>query len=602
MKKIFLALMLTLLPFCALAASESENIINQQNQVIQNQKQIDQEREIQLELKQVKKEQIAKEQQEEELEPDDLSENDGKVVQNLRSIQCFRPREINFSKNQILSKDEEKSLSEKYLNRCFTLDWLPKFDQEVIELMTEKGFTTSKSTTSQKSLMSGRMQVEITEGMLEKIIINQDSFTDQIQLRTIFGFDDLPKGGKILNINDINYALERFNRLRSNKVSVKVIPGSAPNKSIIVIENNPQNTARIALSYDNIGSKSTGVKRDTISFAKDNLLHINDVFSLTRTANDLDSKNDVRTNTAINASWSVPFAQHLITLSMARNTYFFLTGSNGDVRANGVTESRTVNWDNLITKNKKYKLSSALSFTTRDNQIFTDNILNETQSRKASILTASLSNSFYLDAGTLFVKPSYIKALGILNAKKDKEVSANSNRPEFEMVKIYANYSQKFMLPYFENQAMYNLTFDSQYSKDHLYSIDQFSSGGFYSVRGFRSGNISGDSGFNLRNEVSFNLGQMILPQLSQEKKSSSLNYLNNFSIMPFYDFGRVENRDTNRSGRLSSTGFKLSFAKDKICSSLTFSHALSRSLAMNKNARFDNTIYFDVTTEMEFL
>ncbi len=181
-------------------------------------------------------------------------------------------------------------------------------------------------------------------------------------------------------------------------------------------------------------------------------------------------------------------------------------------------------------------------------------------------------------------------------------MTATSNRAEFEMVKIYANYSQKFMLPHFANQATYNLTFDSQYSKDRLYSIDQFSSGGFYSVRGFRGGNISGDSGFNLRNEVSFNLGQMVLPQLLEAQKSSNLNYLNNFSMMPFYDFGRVENRATNRSGRLSSTGFKMSFVKDKICSSLTFSHALSRSLSMNRNARFDNTIYFDVTTEMEFL
>lgn len=121
-------------------------------------------------------------------------------MQNLRSIQCFRPRTISFSQNKLLTKKEEKSLSEKYLYRCFTLDWLPKFDKEVEELLHEKGYVTSRSNSDPQSLIDGEMQVEIVEGILEKIIINDDSFADKAQLLTTFGFDKLPKGGRVLKM------------------------------------------------------------------------------------------------------------------------------------------------------------------------------------------------------------------------------------------------------------------------------------------------------------------------------------------------------------------------------------------------------------------
>lgn len=600
MKKI----VFTFLFFCCsarvYAASESENILNQQTQVIQSQKQIEYAQELQVEIKQIKKEQDDKE-KEDELEKDELWENDGKVVQNLRSIQCFRPKSIAFSKNKLITADEEKSLTQKYLNRCFTLDWLPKFDREVTDLLVEKGYATSRARSSEQSLVDGKMLVEIIEGILEKIIINEDKFLDKAQLLTVFGFSELPKSGEILNMHEINSALESFNRLRSNNAVAKIIQGSSANKSIVVIESHPKNTARVNLIYDNIGSKTTGERRETITFAQDNLLHLNDVFSLSRTANDLDPKNDKRHNNASSGSWSVPFGQNIFTFSASKNSYFFLTGSSGTVLANGFTSTKSVSAESLLLKNKKYKVSSNFSLSSRDNQIFTDSVRDEAQSRKASIVTLSFSNTLFFPSATLFLKPSYSKSLGILNAKQDgADVSRTSSHAEFDIFKFYANYTKKFTIPYFKSPASYNFSLDSQLAKNHLYSIDQFSSGGFYSVRGFRSGSISGDSGFNIRNEISTNLGQLILPQIGLEKKES-LAYLNYFSVTPFYDYGHVQRRGIAREGRLSSGGFKIGFSKNNINASLTFARVISYSRMPTQNYGAGSTVYFDIGTELNF-
>jgi hemolysin activation/secretion protein len=520
----------------------------------------------------------------------------------LRSIQCFRPRTITFVQNKLLTSAEEKSLSEQYLNKCLTLDWLTKFDEEVAKILADKGYVTSRSTSSQQSLIDGNMKVQIIEGHIEKIIINDDGFFDKMQIKTAFGFDDLPRGGKVLNIHDLEPALERINRLSSNKAKVKVIQGSSPNKSIIIIENHPKNTARVNLSYDNIGSKNTGVRRDTIAFAQDNLLKMNDIFNLSRTSNDLDLENDRRYNNATNGSWSVPFGQHNLTMSGGRNSYFFLTGSSGTTRAKGFSVTKSAALESLLFRNKKYKISSNILFTNRENQIFTDEVRNETQSRKSSIATASISNTFFLDSATLFLKPSFSKSLNVLNAKTDgANVSKFTPHAEVEIFKFYANYAKKFVIPNLEIPASYNFTFDSQLAKDHLYSIDQFSSGGFYSVRGFRQGSISGDSGFNIRNEVTLNLGQLILPHINAEKKSPNLSQLNNFSLTPFYDYGHVQNRGFSNGGRLSSSGFKIAFSKNDINASMTFAHVISRSRMLTQNHREENTIYFDLGTQLSF-
>jgi len=604
MKKIIATFLLFCCPLGAYGAeSEQQNIANQQSQVIQNQKQIEQEKEIQVELKKVVKEQDDKEKEKEkDLEADELWEDDGKIVQNFRSIQCFRPRTITFSKNQILTANEEKLLSEKYLNKCLNLSWLPHFDKEVRDLLVEKGYVSSRSNSSQQSLIRGDMKVEVIESRIEKIIINDDKFFDRAQIKTIFGFDDLPKGGKILNINDIEPALERMNRLPSNKVTVKVIQGSAPNKSIIVIENHPINTARANITYDNIGSKTTGIKRENIVFAKDNLLHLNDTFSLSRTANDLDPENDKRRNISTSGSWNVPFVNHLLTFSGIKNSYFFLTGSSGDVRASGFTFTKSVALDSVLIKRKEYKLSSNFSLNNRDNQIFTDELRNESQSRKSTIATASFSNTFLLDSATLFLKPSYSKSLNILGAKTDSaDVSRFTTHADLEIFKFYANYAKKFVILSSQIPSSYSFTFDSQYSKNHLYSIDQFLSGGFYSVRGFRQGSISGDSGFNIRNEFSLNLGQLILSQISEEKKSQKLTYLNYFSATPFYDYGHIQRRGISNSGRLSSAGLKIGFSKNSFKASITYAHTISRSRKMTQGYGEGNTVYFDVGTEVSF-
>ena len=55
-----------------------------------------------------------------------------------------------------------------------------------------------------------------------------------------------------------------------------------------------------------------------------------------------------------------------------------------------------------------------------------------------------------------------------------------------------------------KNDFKYDFSLRAQYSKNILYGSEEISIGGPYSVRGFKKTGLSGNTGFYIRNELSF--------------------------------------------------------------------------------------------------
>lgn len=120
-------------------------------------------------------------------------------------------------------------------------------------------------------------------------------------------------------------------------------------------------------------------------------------------------------------------------------------------------------------------------------------------------------------------------------------------------------------------------------------------------MRGFKNGSISGDFGYNIKNELGVNLGQAVLPYVNVENPSKYLSYLNYFTVTPFYDYGFVRAKGGEQSGRVSGGGFKTSFNHKNINASLTFSYAISKSQLLLQNRDENSAVYFDIATEFGF-
>ncbi|WP_142794594.1 POTRA domain-containing protein, partial [Klebsiella pneumoniae] len=64
--------------------------------------------------------------------------------------------------------------------------------------------------------------------------------------------------GKPLKITELEQGLDQANRLKSNHVTMDILPGSEPGGSVIRLVNQRGTPAGFSLSADNYGQKSTG--------------------------------------------------------------------------------------------------------------------------------------------------------------------------------------------------------------------------------------------------------------------------------------------------------------------------------------------------------
>lgn len=180
----------------------------------------------------------------------------------------------------------------------------------------------------------------------------------------------------------------------------------------------------------------------------------------------------------------------------------------------------------------------------------------------------------------------------------------NEPRSEFELYKIYLNYSYDFFFKKIDLPVNYNLVFDSQFSKDKLYSNEHIFAGGPFSVRGFEEGSISGDSGYFMQNNFTINLKKLF--NLFSNKTNIKFidNNLYKFSLAPFYDYGFVKNKATYgiNSGRVSSFGASLSYDSKYFSANLTYGAVDNKSALLFEDKKENHAIYFNISTDFSFL
>jgi len=589
----------------SLAQSLDTSIANQ-NQLNQQQQQLQQQLIRQRKLDKIFKEQeeLKKEKQKDKaiIEEEILSEQDGKIVQDLKFIQCFRINKISFffTKNkQIISHRQQKLLAKNYLKKCLNNEQIIELNNSVNNFLKNQGFTTSISTIPKQSLADKELELKIVEATINKIYFNENNLYDNMQKFMAFGYGH---EGEILNIRNFDIGLDQINRLASNNAVIKVVPTNKKDSSHILIENKKSKSAKVNLTYDNNGNELTGSRRETIGFSKDNLLHLNDNFYISRTANDLDVNKDIQGTKSIYSEFSVPFKRHLLTISYSNSRYYFdLEDNFGAVRSEGVTSTKTISLDSILLKNTNLKLTLNSELTSRYNRNFISNVKTEESSRKASLASIGLIATFFNQNSTFYINPSIVKAINILNARRDlPDLSATEAHAEFELYKLYTNYSKNFKA--LKSNMNYRLNFDSQMSNKALYGIDQFAVGGIYSVRGFKNGSIAGDSGYNFRNELQIFLSEIIFPYASPKTTQKYSKYLNNFYITTFYDYGYARSKMGRQAGRLSGGGIKLGFTHKYFDADITFSKVISKSQYLLQDFDESKAIFFTLTGKYSFL
>jgi len=598
MKKPYLRIILFILAYSGFLAQSFAQISNveRQDQIIRNQQQIEEEEKRRREFEKIRKEREQLEKQK--------KQKDEKLEKSQKSSYCFPIKTIEFIGAKSLSKRQKQKITSPFLGKCFDGSILGNLVQKTNAMYSSMGFATTQVTVPKQNVVSGNLKLEITEGKIEDIILNDNKFTDKMQEFTAFGF----KKGKVLDMDDINQGIYQINRLSSNNAKMRIEPGKEAGTSKVVINNEKKFPVSAKLGYDNLGNEFTGIRRTNFSSTIDNLFFLNDQINLSYNQN-LDDPSNEKDLRSFSGGISVPFTYNTLSYNYSRTKFRGQNaGINGPLKLTGYSNSNNIAIDRTLLNNTEYRISTNLSLTAKETASYLNDSKIETSERKLTIGSLSFAISKYFKNGaTLYLKPQYNRGLKLLNAKQDEQgLSADIPRAQFHAFKLYASLSKRFQIPKINAPITLSTEMDSQISKNTLFGSEQFSVGGYYSVRGFRENFITGDHGYYFRNKASFNLGQILTPILTKKEGdkgkenfiSKNSYHLYKVTMEPFYDYGYAKNKYNGDSGRLSGAGLKTIFSSKYFDASLTYSWALQKSNLITSTDKENKMLYFELSAK----
>lgn len=172
---------------------------------------------------------------------------------------CFTLREIRFNHSTLLGPRDQTALTAGYLNRCNNLEQINQLVHDVSNWYIQRGYITSRAFLSEQDLSGGVLQLEILEGRLEKITINNQT---ERMTRTAFP----AREGEILNLRDIEQGMEQMNRMPSQQVTIEILPGSQPGYSVVNLTREAHLPFTGGVTFDNSGQKAPANSSSTAAW------------------------------------------------------------------------------------------------------------------------------------------------------------------------------------------------------------------------------------------------------------------------------------------------------------------------------------------------
>ncbi len=500
---------------------------------------------------------------------------------------CFNIETIELQGATILHGNELNKITMRYTGSCMGIAEIDKLMHEITNFYIDKGYVTTRIAIPQQNMQSGRLQLLVMEGVVEDIILNENTRADRAQIAMAFPFIR----GKLLNLRDIEQGLDQLNRLASSNATMQLLPGNKPGGSRILITNKVNKANRASLGYDNSGQNSTGKNKGLASLERDNLLRLGDAWSFNYNK-DTASHSGVRGSEVYAGNFSLPFGYWNFSQNFSHSEYNVTTNLiNQSIRSAGQTDSSQSKIDRVIYRNQDSKLSLNTALKLK-NAKATD----EPGTYNLSILNAGIDYTLRAFNALWSVSSSYERGLDAFGARNDADALAASNpSAQFNKYIFDASVYKPFTIS--KANLAWRTVVSGQKSPDHLFGSERISIGDRYSVRGFDNTSILGDSGGYMRNELAWNL-----PQFTENK------YINNIAgnLQPYIgvDAGATKLHLGKDSEVGASSGYVSGWATGIRNNSQWLSLDLAYAQAINAPAAIatkSGEVYFTISTKFGF-
>lgn len=388
--------------------------------------------------------------------------------------------------------------------RCLGTTGINHVMKRIQNAIVERGYVTTRILAGSQDLTSGKLTLTLVPGRLRAIRSASGE-----PLRVSFGTAFPMQAGDLLNLRDIEQALENLKRVPTAEADIQIAPSEGeaarPGDSDLIVNWKQRFPARLTLGLDDGGSKATGRYQGNVTLSLDNLLTLSDLFYATYHHDMLNQSGRGTDGYALH--YSLPFGYWLLGLNAAESYYHqTVAGASQNYVYSGRSSNRDIRLSRIVWRDAIGKTTIGGRIWQRASQSYIDDTEIAVQQRRTAGGEISLSEKLFLRATTLDGTLAYrwgTGALGSLPAPEER-FGEGTSRPR--LITIDAQLNHAFSLAALN--LRYNLAWRGQWNQTPLVPQDRFAIGGRYTVRGFDGESLlTGDHGWLIRNDLGLALG-----------------------------------------------------------------------------------------------
>ncbi len=405
---------------------------------------------------------------------------------------------------------------EPALPRCLGQEEIAVLTRRVQGALIERGFVTTRVLLPAQDLRTGTLRLAILPGRLGVVRLQRDDLGRGTAWNAL-----TLQPGEILNLRDLEQALENFQRIPTVDADIQIAPSEPtperpevrPGDSDLLVRWRQRLPFRMALSADDSGTRATGRYQGAITLAYDNALNLNDLLYVTIWGNLRPSGTGADPGTgaqgirARSAHYSLPWGRWLFTAQTSQQDYHqTVAGLNQDYIYRGESSLHDLRVSRMLHRDAAGKTLLSLRGWSRQSRNFIDDTEIEVQRRRTAGWELGMQHQRAVGTAGLSLAMAYRRGTGALQALAAPEdpFGEGASRP------CILSFDLSLVWPLGRGPASvrYATTASAQWTRQALVPHDRFSIGGRYTVRGFDGeSTLSAARGGWLRQELQWSPG-----------------------------------------------------------------------------------------------
>ncbi|WP_256579917.1 MULTISPECIES: ShlB/FhaC/HecB family hemolysin secretion/activation protein [unclassified Pseudomonas] len=368
-----------------------------------------------------------------------------------------------------------------------------------------KGFITTRVLAQPQDLNQGTLALVLVPGRIKHI-----RFAPGTSTRANY-WNAMPASpGDVLNLRDIEQALENFKRVPTTEADVQITPAEGadaqPGESDVVIAWKQAIPVRVSLSVDDSGSKQTGKYQGNVALSLDNLATLNDLFYISFNHDLGGGQSGDRGSKGHTVHYSVPYDYWQLSLTSSEYDYHqTIAGVNQAYSYSGRSRTNEVQLSRVIYRDAVRKTTVSVGGWSRTSSNYIEDTEIELQRRRMAGWQAGINHREFIGANTLDLGVGYRRGTGARDALRAPEEENGEGTSRSQIITANAQLQVPFTLS--DQRLRYVAGWRGQWNRTPLIPQDRFSIGGRYTVRGFDGEQIlSAERGWTFSNDLGLSL------------------------------------------------------------------------------------------------